>query len=63
MKTYLIRAGNDFGKVSLLFILPLDNGLDDAGVVGSKIDEAMRDAGFPYGLKEGERCCVNPAES
>lgn len=61
-EAHLIWTRNDFRKVSLLFILTLDNGLYDAGVIGPEINETVRDPGFPYGLKEGERRGVNPAE-
>ena len=53
-QAHLVRTGDDDGKVALLLILSLDNGLDDAGVVRAQVHEAMRHPGFPDGLEEGE---------
>jgi hypothetical protein len=58
--TCLIGAGNDLGELALLFILAFDDGFNDTGVVGSQIHKAVRDAGFPDSLEEGEGCCVDP---
>lgn len=55
---YLIWARNDLGKLALLLILTLDDGLNDAGMVGAQVDEAMCDARFPNRFEKRERCRV-----
>ena len=51
---YLIRTGDDFGELALVFVLALDDGFDDAGMVGPQVDEDMADACLPQGLEECE---------
>lgn len=58
---HLVRTGDNLGEVALLFILALDNGFDDAGMVGAEVHKAMRDPGLPNGLEEGKGSCVDPA--
>ena len=52
---YLIGTGDDIWEIAFSFCLALDNGLDDARMVGPEIDEAMGDTGLPEGVKEAER--------
>lgn len=54
MHAYLIGASDNLGKLGALLVLALDNGFDDAGVIGAEVDEAMGDAGLPEGLEEGK---------
>lgn len=50
----LVWTGDDLWKLAFLLILAFDYGLDDAGVVGAEVHEAVGDARLPDGLEEGE---------
>jgi hypothetical protein len=52
--SYLIRTGDDLGELALVLILALDNGFDDAGVVGAQVHKGMCYARVPQGFEEGE---------
>lgn len=51
----LVGTRDDLGKLALLLVLALDNGLNDGGVVRPEVDEDVTNAIFPKGLEEGKR--------
>lgn len=53
--THLVRTGDDAREGVLALALALDHGLDDAGVVGAQIHEAVAHACAPQRLEEGGR--------
>ena len=55
---YLVRTCDDLGELALLLILAFDDGFDDGGMVGPKVDKDVTDAVLPERLEEGKGCCV-----
>lgn len=49
--SHLIGARNEARKVVLSFLLTFNHSLHDARMVGTKVDEAMRDPGLPFDLE------------
>lgn len=51
---HFIGTGDDAWEGVRRFTLAFDHGLQDAGVVGAQVHEAVRHTGFPERLEEGE---------
>lgn len=49
--SHLVGAGNEARKLVLFFLLSFNHCLHDARMVGTKVDEAMSDAGLPFLLR------------
>ena len=46
-RTHLVGTSDNPRELSLLFVLALNHGFNDAGMIGSEVDETVGDAGLP----------------